>query len=194
MSGVCANFAGLIGKKLHLVNEKQNFEYLVCSEHISTRCHFDGRRRTVQIPSRHNLEHRRFQRSPVTSTFLCAYQQKLLSRYNGNRKRFATEVFWWATFFDFKTVIRACTNCLFAVGGGRFRVGTVSLSVALHELLYIDYIEISAAASGERYVLILRDDRWDYCWLFPFPNTVAENVAQEIRDWNNNFGILLGFM
>lgn len=50
-------------------------------------------------------------------------------------------------------------------------------------------MEIAPAASVENYVLMLCDDHSNYCWLFAFPDTVAENSARVIIDWSAAFGV-----
>lgn len=66
--------------------------------------------------------------------------------------------------------------------------------LALHgttpnDLLHFDYMEICKSSAGEKYILILRDDHSDYCWLFPFSDTSAENSANAIIDWCALFAV-----
>lgn len=41
---------------------------------------------------------------------------------------------------------------------------------------------------------MLRDDHSNYCWLFSFPDTLAENAARAIIDWSAAFGVPRGLM
>lgn len=58
-----------------------------------------------------------------------------------------------------------------------------------NDLLQFDYIGIAKAHSGEKYVLILRDDHSNYCWLYACPETSAEHAARAIKDWSAAFGV-----
>lgn len=61
-------------------------------------------------------------------------------------------------------------------------------------LLQFYYIEIAPSATGEKYVLMMRDDHSNYCWLFAFPDTSAENAARAIIDWSAAFNVPKGLM
>lgn len=56
-----------------------------------------------------------------------------------------------------------------------------------NHLLQLDYILITAAATGEKYVLMLRDDHSNYRWFFAFADTSAENPAHAIIDCSAAF-------
>lgn len=57
-------------------------------------------------------------------------------------------------------------------------------------LAQFDYLEMCPSRTGRKSVLMLRDDKCNYCWLFPFPNTHAENVAHTIIYWSAAFAVL----
>lgn len=63
-----------------------------------------------------------------------------------------------------------------------------------NDLLQFDYIEIGSASTGEKYVLMLRDDHSSYCWFFAFRDTLAENAARAVVDWCAAFGVPAGLM
>lgn len=55
-------------------------------------------------------------------------------------------------------------------------------------------MELGTSSTGDRYVLVLRDDHSNYYWLFPFPDTNAEYAARALVDWCAAFGVPEGFM
>eukprot|EP00171_Calliarthron_tuberculosum_P003723 IDg3723t1 len=57
-----------------------------------------------------------------------------------------------------------------------------------------NYIDLGMGRSGDKYVLIVRDDHSHYCWLFPFADTKAEIAAHALVDWCAAFGVPKGLM
>lgn len=100
--------------------------------------------------------------------------------------------FVWGTLSaDIDTLVSSCTHCLSTIRWGKVSrpFGTAVRGTKANDLLQLDYIEIAAADSGEKYVLSLRDDRSNYCWFFAFSDRSVENAAQAIIDWFPAFGV-----
>lgn len=55
-------------------------------------------------------------------------------------------------------------------------------------------IELGPSHTGDKYVLMIRDDHSNYCWVFPFPTTNDKNAANELIDWCASFGASKCFM
>lgn len=45
------------------------------------------------------------------------------------------------------------------------------------------------STSGEKYILMLRDDHSDYCWVFAVERTCIESTERPIIDWGTVFGV-----
>ena len=60
--------------------------------------------------------------------------------------------------------------------------------------MHFDYIDLEPSNSGEKYVLMQRDDNSDYKTFFCLPNTDAENAAHAIIDWCAANGVPGGLM
>lgn len=56
-------------------------------------------------------------------------------------------------------------------------------------LLQFDFIDLGTSSHGARYVLMMRDDFYDYKWFFPLAETSASNGATAIIDWCAAFGV-----
>lgn len=100
--------------------------------------------------------------------------------------------FFWSTLTsDVRTFVRSCIHCLSTIGGERVPrpFGSSVHGTSPNELLQFDYIEIAPSGTGDKYVLMLRDDHSDYKWFFAFADTSAENAAQVIIDWSAAFGV-----
>ena len=98
----------------------------------------------------------------------------------------------WSTLHeDFKTFVRVCIHCLSTTGGEKVPrpFGPSFHGTAPHDLLQFDYIELGESSSGEKYVLMLRDDHSDFKWFFPCMETTAETAAQAIIDWCSSFAV-----
>lgn len=93
--------------------------------------------------------------------------------------------FFWSTISeDIKPFVCSCIHYLSTVGGGKIPrpFGPAVHGTAPINLLQFDYIEIAAATSAEKYILMLQDGYSNFCWLFAFPDTDAENAARAIID------------
>lgn len=100
--------------------------------------------------------------------------------------------FFWSTISpDIRTFVRSCIHCLSTTGGERVPrpFGPSVHGTAPNDLVQFDYIEIAPSRTGEKYVLMLRDDHSDYKWFFAFTDTAADNAAQAIIDWCAAFGV-----
>lgn len=97
---------------------------------------------------------------------------------------------------DVRNFIRSCIRCLSTVGGGNTPrpFGPAVHGTKANDLLQFDYIEIGPSDTGEKYVLMLRDDHSDYKWLFAFLDTSAANASRAIIDWAAAFGVPNGLM
>lgn len=98
--------------------------------------------------------------------------------------------------FDICAFVRACIHCLSTFEGAMVP-GPYDPPVhgtKLNDLLQLDYIDLGNSRTGERYVLLLKDDHLDYKWLSAFANQWAENAIQAIIDWCAAFGVPNGLM
>lgn len=96
------------------------------------------------------------------------------------------QFFWTTIESGVRTFVRFCIHCLSTSEGERVPhpFGPCIHGTAPSYLLQFDYIEIAPSQTGEKYVLMLRDDHLDYNWFFAFADTSAENAAQAIIDWS----------
>lgn len=58
-----------------------------------------------------------------------------------------------------------------------------------NDFLQFAHIEFTPADSGDKYILMLRDDPSVYCWMFGCADNTAENAARAIIDWAAAFGV-----
>lgn len=120
----------------------------------------------------------------------------------GHRGQSTTETvlrkhhFWETMLTDVRSFVRPCIHCLSTIGSGKVPrpFGPAVHGTAPNELLQFDYIELDESRTGEKYVLMLRDDHSDYKWSFAFIDTAAENAATAILDWCAPFGVPKGLM
>lgn len=77
------------------------------------------------------------------------------------------------------------------MGGGNIPrpFGPSLFGTTPNDILQLDYIDLGPSATGDKYVLMLRDDHLDYNWFFSFPDTSAANAANAIIDWCAAFGV-----
>lgn len=61
-------------------------------------------------------------------------------------------------------------------------------------LLHFNYLDLRKLNTGDRYVLMMREDHNGYAWLYPTPSTSAEEAAYAIIDWCAAFGPPASFM
>lgn len=108
----------------------------------------------------------------------------------------SSEFFWSTLNDDVALFVKTCIHCISTTGGetvprpfGPARHGTTP-----NALLQFNLIEMCTSPSGERYILMLRDDHSGYSWLYPAESTSADTAAQAIIDWTAAFGIPHGLM
>lgn len=108
------------------------------------------------------------------------------------RKKFS----WLTLSTDVRTFVCSCIQCLWTTKGERVTspFGSAVYGRSPNALLQFDYTEVAPSASDDKYVLMLRDDRSEYCWFFLFSNTSAENVARAIIDWAAAFVVQKSLM
>ena len=92
---------------------------------------------------------------------------------------------------DVPSFVRACIQCLSTTGGGKIPrpFGPAVHGTKSNDLPQFEYFEMGPSSTGEKYVLLLRDDTSDYKWMFVFPDTSAENAATAIIDCSAAFGV-----
>lgn len=112
------------------------------------------------------------------------------------KKTLSSHFYWSSLSEDVAIFVRTCIHCLSTTGGetvprpfGPSRHGTTP-----NALLQFDYIEMCSTPTGEKYILMLRDDHSGYSWLYPAENTSADTAANAIIDWSAAFGIPEGLM
>lgn len=98
--------------------------------------------------------------------------------------------FWDTISSDVRTFVHSCIHCLSTTGGGKIPrpFGPALHGTKPNDLLQFDYIEIAHGRSGEKYVLMLRDDHSNYAWFYATCDTAAEQAASAIIDWCAAFG------
>lgn len=62
------------------------------------------------------------------------------------------------------------------------------------DFLQFDYLDLGRSPTGDRYVLVMRDDHSGYAWLYPTASTNAEEAVQAITDCCAAFGLPSTFM
>lgn len=115
----------------------------------------------------------------------------------GSTEKVLRKYYFWSTMTtDIRSFVRACIHCLSTTGGGKIPrpYGPAVHGTNPNDLLQFDYFDIGPSRTGEKYVLLLRDDATDYKWMFAFPDTSAENAATAIIDWSAAFGVPKGLM
>lgn len=86
---------------------------------------------------------------------------------------------------DVQAFVNSCVHCWATTDGIRVPrpFGPVVHGSTPNDVLQFDYMEFSLGSTGEKYVLLFRDDHSGYCLLFPFADTNAKNAAHAIIDW-----------
>lgn len=104
--------------------------------------------------------------------------------------------FWTASSSDVKSFVGFCIHCLYTVKGEIVPrpFGPAVHGTSPNDLLQFDCIKIAEANSGEKYVLMLREDHSNYCWSYACSETSAEYVARAIVDWSAALGVPLQLM
>lgn len=114
----------------------------------------------------------------------------------GHRGRQATEKalaarFSWTTLStDIRLFVRSCIHCLSTTGGETVPrpYGPAVHGTTPNALLQFDYIEMGLGSTGDKYILMLRDDHSGYSWFYPSETTSAETAAHALLDWCAAFG------
>lgn len=63
-----------------------------------------------------------------------------------------------------------------------------------NDLVQFDFIKMGVGTTGEKYILVLRDDHNSYCWLYSAATKSAEKTAHALLDWCAAFGTPKGLM
>lgn len=63
-----------------------------------------------------------------------------------------------------------------------------------NSLVQFDYLDLGTSYTGDKYVLMISDDHSGYSWLYPTPDTSADQAAHALLDWCSAFGAPLSFM
>lgn len=114
----------------------------------------------------------------------------------GHRGRKATETaltshYSWTTLSeDIGLFVRSCIHCLSTTGGETVPrpYGPALHGSTPNALLQFDYIEMGLGSTGDKYILMLRDDHSGYTWFYPTDTTSAETAAHALLDWCAAFG------
>ncbi len=71
---------------------------------------------------------------------------------------------------DIITFVKSCIHCVSTIGGEKILrpFGPAMHGIQSNDLLQFDYLEMAHSDSGEKYLLLLRDDFSSHCWLIPF--------------------------
>lgn len=120
----------------------------------------------------------------------------------GHRGSSATEhdlrkyYFWSTLTSNIRTFVQACIHCISTVGGQKIprSFGPSVHGTKPNDLSQFDYVEMARSKTGEKYILMIRDDHSNYKWFFAFDSTSAKNAAHAILDWCAAFGVPSGLM
>lgn len=90
---------------------------------------------------------------------------------------------------DICTFVQECIHCTSTTGGKKVPrpLGEPLHGTKSNDLLQFDYLELGRTNSGEKYVLLMRDDFSGYFWLNPFMSLNADNASDEIIEWATTF-------
>lgn len=105
--------------------------------------------------------------------------------------------FHWDTLEDdAKLFVSSCIHCLSTTGGEKVPrpFGPALFGTKPNDLLQFNYLTLGKSVTGDRYVLMMRDDHSGYAWLHPTPSTNGEEAAQAIIDWCAELGPPSTFM
>lgn len=53
---------------------------------------------------------------------------------------------------------------------------------------------MGSSSTGDKYILLLKDDHYGYCWLYHSPSTSSDQAAHALLDWCAAFSIPTTFM
>lgn len=104
--------------------------------------------------------------------------------------------FWNTVKEDAPALVRSSIHCLSTLVGRKVPrpFSPAFHGTAMNDLLQFGYIEISPSTSGEKYILIMREDHSDYMWFYACHYLTSETAPQAIIDWCAAFSVLKSLM
>jgi RNase H-like domain found in reverse transcriptase/Reverse transcriptase (RNA-dependent DNA polymerase)/Integrase zinc binding domain/Chromo (CHRromatin Organisation MOdifier) domain len=102
----------------------------------------------------------------------------------------AQRVHWNTMTSDTRAFVTSCLLCLATTGGLRQpRPWSQTLHAAkVNEVLHFDYLYGGSSSTGEKYILICKDDLSGYVWLKPCVAPTADFVVETLTAWFGTFG------
>ena len=130
---------------------------------------------------------------------LCVISHTSAAGHRGRASTLRTlsSLFYWDSIVeDVGLFVKACIHCLSTTGGDRV---PRPFAPAVHgtkpnDLVQFDYIHMAQCATGDKYILMIRDDHSGYTWFYPSPTTSAEQASHALIDWCAAFGAPVSFM
>lgn len=124
---------------------------------------------------------------------LCIIGHTTAAGHRGTNTTIAAigERFHWTSLKDDVSLfVSSCIHCLSTAGGERTPrpFGPSTFGTHPNDLLQFDYIDMGKSTTGDKYILMLRDDHSGYAWFYPTVSTSAEQAASAIVDWCAAFG------
>ncbi|GMF60896.1 unnamed protein product [Phytophthora fragariaefolia] len=106
-------------------------------------------------------------------------------------KAIAEKFVWVDMTTDVKHFVARCLHCASVSVGPPFPrpPGEALHAERPNELLHWDYLSMGDAATGEAYVLVLKDDASNYVWLLPTVAATAGSTYEALLDWFSAFGL-----
>ncbi len=101
------------------------------------------------------------------------------------------DVFWWRHLkTEITAFVQSCIHCKQIDGKTEPRPwGTALHATQPNELIHWDWISLPKCASGNAYVLVIRDDMSGFVKLYPAGSADAETTAACLMDWFATFGV-----
>lgn len=120
----------------------------------------------------------------------------------GHCGRLATEralrqKFFWTTLPDeIALLVQSCIHCVSTTGGEKVPrpFGPALHGTIPNDLFQFDYIELGDSETGDKYILMVREDHSGYSWLYPATTTNAKTAEIALLDWSPAFGAPTGLM
>ncbi|KAE9348445.1 hypothetical protein PR003_g6408 [Phytophthora rubi] len=102
----------------------------------------------------------------------------------------AAKFIWPGLAADVKQFVARCLHCASASGGAPVPRPLGALhSDTPNELLHWDFLHMGPAATGELYVLVLKDDASNYVWLLATVAATTDITYEGLLDWFAAFGV-----
>lgn len=97
---------------------------------------------------------------------------------------------------DIRLLVKPCIHCLSTSGGKAVAhpFGPTLHGTNPNDLVQFDFIERGVGKTGQKYILMSRDDHSSYCWFYSDAKTSAETTAHALLDWCAAFGTPSGLM